>query len=143
MIPFTECQGRLAAEGFLRYGKGRHAAALNFGDCIAYPRGETDPDAAPLQRRRLSYDWREAVIRPESLRSILVNQSIAHVHQLTGPERRQCLKTSWGVRHQIHKPIRSGVDDHDCNFPARQVLLIPDAVVHGQQYIKALRFSFT
>ena len=26
----------MAAEGFLRYGKGRHPAALNFGDCIVY-----------------------------------------------------------------------------------------------------------
>lgn len=26
----------IAAEAFLRYGKGRHPAALNFGDCMAY-----------------------------------------------------------------------------------------------------------
>jgi len=25
-----------AADAFLRYGKGRHAAALNFGDCLTY-----------------------------------------------------------------------------------------------------------
>ena len=36
VIPFTESHWRLAAEGFLRYGKGRHAAVLNFGDCVAY-----------------------------------------------------------------------------------------------------------
>jgi ribonuclease VapC len=36
VLPFTEAHGRLAAEGFLRYGKGRHPAALNFGDCIVY-----------------------------------------------------------------------------------------------------------
>ncbi len=29
-------QARLAAEAFARYGKGRHPAALNFGDCFSY-----------------------------------------------------------------------------------------------------------
>jgi len=36
VIPFTESHWRLAAEAFLRYGKGKHPAALNFGDCIVY-----------------------------------------------------------------------------------------------------------
>ena len=36
VVPFTESHWRLAARAFLRYGKGRHRAALNFGDCIAY-----------------------------------------------------------------------------------------------------------
>lgn len=36
VVPFTESHWRLAAQAFLRYGKGRHRAALNFGDCIAY-----------------------------------------------------------------------------------------------------------
>jgi ribonuclease VapC len=29
-------QGRAARQAFARYGKGRHAAGLNFGDCFAY-----------------------------------------------------------------------------------------------------------
>lgn len=29
-------QGALARRAFARYGKGRHAAGLNFGDCFAY-----------------------------------------------------------------------------------------------------------
>ena len=33
---FTESQARLAREAFGRYGKGRHPAKLNFGDCMAY-----------------------------------------------------------------------------------------------------------
>ena len=33
---FTESQARLAREAFKRYGKGRHPAKLNFGDCMAY-----------------------------------------------------------------------------------------------------------
>jgi ribonuclease VapC len=33
---FTEEQARLARETFKRYGKSRHPAKLNFGDCISY-----------------------------------------------------------------------------------------------------------
>ena len=36
IVPFTESQARLAREAFKRYGKGRHPAQLNFGDCMAY-----------------------------------------------------------------------------------------------------------
>lgn len=36
IVPFTEVHWRLAAEAFIRFGKGRHPAALNFGDCIVY-----------------------------------------------------------------------------------------------------------
>ncbi len=35
-IAFTAEHAALARQAFLRYGKGRHPAALNFGDCIAY-----------------------------------------------------------------------------------------------------------
>ena len=36
IVPVTPDQARLAAGAYERYGKGRHAAALNFGDCFAY-----------------------------------------------------------------------------------------------------------
>jgi len=36
IIPFTAQHAALAREGWRRYGKGRHPAGLNFGDCIAY-----------------------------------------------------------------------------------------------------------
>ena len=36
IAPFTESQAGLAREAFRRYGKGRHPAQLNFGDCMAY-----------------------------------------------------------------------------------------------------------
>jgi len=36
IVPFTESQARLARDAFRRYGKGRHPAQLNFGDCMAY-----------------------------------------------------------------------------------------------------------
>ena len=34
--PVTAAGARLALDAFARYGKGRHPAALNFGDCFAY-----------------------------------------------------------------------------------------------------------
>lgn len=36
VVPFTEDHYHAAIDAFLRYGKGRHPAALNFGDCMAY-----------------------------------------------------------------------------------------------------------
>ncbi len=36
VVPFTEEHFQAAVDAFLRYGKGRHAAALNFGDCLGY-----------------------------------------------------------------------------------------------------------
>lgn len=36
IIPFTAEHAALAREGFRRFGKGRHPAGLNFGDCFAY-----------------------------------------------------------------------------------------------------------
>jgi ribonuclease VapC len=32
----TEARARAAADAYRRYGKGWHAAALNYGDCFAY-----------------------------------------------------------------------------------------------------------
>jgi ribonuclease VapC len=34
--PVDEAQARIAREAFRRFGKGRHRAALNFGDCFVY-----------------------------------------------------------------------------------------------------------
>ena len=36
IVAFTESQARVARTAFERYGKGRHPAQLNFGDCMAY-----------------------------------------------------------------------------------------------------------
>ncbi len=36
VVSFGEAHWRAAVDAFVRFGKGRHAAALNFGDCIAY-----------------------------------------------------------------------------------------------------------
>jgi len=34
--PVTHEQAMVAREAYLRYGKGRHPASLNFGDCFSY-----------------------------------------------------------------------------------------------------------
>jgi len=36
VVPFGEREWYAAVAAFLRFGRGRHAAALNFGDCLAY-----------------------------------------------------------------------------------------------------------
>ena len=36
VLPFTAAHGREAREAFLRFGRGRHPAGLNFGDCLTY-----------------------------------------------------------------------------------------------------------
>ncbi len=35
-VPFDDEHARVATGAFLRFGKGRHPAALNFGDCMSY-----------------------------------------------------------------------------------------------------------
>ncbi|MFH1572149.1 MAG: type II toxin-antitoxin system VapC family toxin [Gemmatimonadota bacterium] len=36
IVPFGEAHHPSAHQAWLRFGKGRHPAALNFGDCITY-----------------------------------------------------------------------------------------------------------
>ena len=36
IVPVDVQQARTAREAFARFGKGRHAAGLNFGDCFSY-----------------------------------------------------------------------------------------------------------
>ena len=35
-VPFGELHWETALDAFARYGKGRHPAGLNFGDCMSY-----------------------------------------------------------------------------------------------------------
>ena len=35
-IPFDDFHREVAVEAFVRYGKGRHPARLNYGDCMSY-----------------------------------------------------------------------------------------------------------
>jgi len=36
VVPFGEREWHAAVAAFIRFGRGRHTAALNFGDCLAY-----------------------------------------------------------------------------------------------------------
>jgi ribonuclease VapC len=36
IVPFAEPEWHAAVSAFQRFGRGRHQAALNFGDCLAY-----------------------------------------------------------------------------------------------------------
>lgn len=56
---FDTEQSRLARETFLRFGKGRHKAALNFGDCASYALAKSR--AAPLLYK--GEDFRRTDIR--------------------------------------------------------------------------------
>lgn len=48
VIPFGEEHWPAAVEAYTRFGKGRHAAGLNFGDCLTYA-------VARLSRQPLLY----------------------------------------------------------------------------------------
>ena len=45
-VPFPADHTAVARSAFLRYGKGRHPAGLNFGDCISYATAKLE--AMPL-----------------------------------------------------------------------------------------------
>jgi ribonuclease VapC len=36
VVPFGDAHWKAAADAHRRYGRGRHRAALNFGDCLSY-----------------------------------------------------------------------------------------------------------
>jgi ribonuclease VapC len=36
LVPFVDQHWTIAVDAYARFGKGRHAAALNFGDCLTY-----------------------------------------------------------------------------------------------------------
>jgi len=44
VVPFGEAEWRIAVDAFVRFGRGRHPAALNFGDCLAYATARTHGD---------------------------------------------------------------------------------------------------
>lgn len=42
--PFGEAEWRAALQAFASYGRGRHKASLNFGDCLAYASARASRD---------------------------------------------------------------------------------------------------
>ena len=45
IVPFGEAEWRVAVDAFRRFGRGRHPAALNYGDCLAYAMAKTARDS--------------------------------------------------------------------------------------------------
>ena len=45
VVPFGEQEWRAAVDASLRFGRGRHKAALNFGDCLSYATAAVANDA--------------------------------------------------------------------------------------------------
>lgn len=41
IVPLTEQQAEIAREAYRHFGKGRHPAGLNFGDCFSYALART------------------------------------------------------------------------------------------------------
>jgi ribonuclease VapC len=44
VVPFGEPEWHAALQAYARFGRGRHKAALNFGDCLAYAAAATAGD---------------------------------------------------------------------------------------------------
>lgn len=44
VLPFGPAEWVIAVEAFRRFGRGRHPAALNFGDCLAYATARASRD---------------------------------------------------------------------------------------------------
>jgi ribonuclease VapC len=42
IIPFTKHAARVASDAFVKYGKGRHKAGLNYADCMSYALAKTE-----------------------------------------------------------------------------------------------------
>ena len=60
VVPFGERESQAAIAAFLRYGRGRHPAALNFGDCFAYAAAAVAGDSLLF----VGDDFRKTDIRP-------------------------------------------------------------------------------
>jgi ribonuclease VapC len=60
--PVDRAQARAACTAFSRYGKGRHAAGLNYGDCFAYALAITRDE--PLLFKGNDFRHTDVVILP-------------------------------------------------------------------------------
>jgi ribonuclease VapC len=68
-VPVDADQAELAVEAFRRFGKGRHPARLNIGDCFAYALARSDGPAALVQRRRFrAHRYRRRVTKASSFK---------------------------------------------------------------------------
>ncbi|GEO98093.1 type II toxin-antitoxin system VapC family toxin [Methylobacterium haplocladii] len=59
IVPVDHTLAQAAADAFVRYGKGRHPAAHNFGDCFSYALAK--PLDAPLLFKGSGFSQTDAV----------------------------------------------------------------------------------
>jgi ribonuclease VapC len=45
VVPFGEAEWHAAGDAYARFGRGRHKASLNFGDCLAYATAQVAGDS--------------------------------------------------------------------------------------------------
>jgi ribonuclease VapC len=60
IVPFGEAEWHRALDASNRFGRGRHAAGLNFGDCLAYATAAVAGDVLLF----VGQDFRKTDIRP-------------------------------------------------------------------------------
>jgi ribonuclease VapC len=60
VVPFGEAEWQRALDASNRYGRGRHPAGLNFGDCLAYATAAVAGDTLLFVGR----DFRKTDVRP-------------------------------------------------------------------------------
>lgn len=62
VVPFTEAHYREAVRAYARYGKGRHPARLNLGDCLSYALARAEGE--PLLYKGQDFDRTDLAWKP-------------------------------------------------------------------------------
>ncbi|GGN01259.1 ribonuclease VapC [Thermus composti] len=62
IVPFTESHFREAVRAYARYGKGRHPARLNLGDCLSYALARAEGE--PLLYKGQDFDQTDLAWKP-------------------------------------------------------------------------------
>jgi len=62
VVPFTEAHYREAVRAYARYGKGRHPARLNLGDCLSYALARVEGE--PLLSKGQDFDRTDLAWKP-------------------------------------------------------------------------------
>jgi ribonuclease VapC len=62
IVPLSARQADVARKAFRRYGRGRHGARLNFGDCLAYALAKDE--SAPLLFKGDDFGQTDVMVAP-------------------------------------------------------------------------------
>lgn len=76
LVAFDEDQARLARRAYREFGKGRHLAGLNFGDCFSYALARSLQQ--PLLFKGHDFHRTDVECHPASTRYVAVNEPAAH-----------------------------------------------------------------